>query len=495
MCSSNARWPPAASRSHTSLPPTRHRIHIHFVNNRFSNRMKPIALSALVALSVVITQAAERTTATNLLATVKASAWPTAPLSLKDAIEVALRQNSEVLKSKADLEVAHGIVVQTRAIQLPRLAASANHTLTDANAIEQFPGGVFRAPDQAWLVRVQLTQSIYEGGRIQSAKRTADLTREQALLQHQTVLADTVLAVRVNYDNALLAAQQTVVREASLELLRKELQDTQRRFEAGTVPRFNVLRAEVELANARPKLIRARNALRIAKTNLANLLGYDVPHAIVEDIPLQLAGRLEADPTPIELPLALAKALEQRTELAALRKAERLRKEAVITAEAAGKPSAQIFLGANSRSSRFSQHLTRDFTGWDVGWQASWNIFDGWLTKGRVAEANARHHRAQEEIEDIGRRIEVDVRTAYSNFIEAREVLESQKKVQEQAEESLRLANARAEAGTGTQLDVLNAQTALTEARLTQVEALHSYSVARARLERAMGETLKVDDK
>ena len=457
--------------------------------------MKNIALSILVTLAAVTSPAAERPAATNALAAVKAPVWPSAPLSLRDAVEVALRQNSEVLKSKADLEAAHGIVVQTRAIQLPRLSATASHVLTDINGIEQFPGGAFRAPDQSWLVRVQLTQSIYEGGRIQSAKRTADLTRDQALLQHQTVIADTVLAVRVNYDDALLAAQQIVVQEASLELLKKELQDNQRRFEAGTVPRFNVLRAEVELANSRPRLIRARNVLRIAKNNLANLLGYDAPRTGGEDIPLQLSGRLEADATPIELSVALAKALEQRTELAALRKAERLRKEAVITAEAAGKPSAQVFVGANSRSSRFSQHLTRDFTGWDVGWQASWNIFDGWLTKGRVAEASARHHRAQEEIEDIGRRIEVDVRTAFSNFIEAKEVLESQKKVQEQAEEALRLANARTEAGTGTQLDVLNAQTAFTIARSTQVEALHAYSVARARLERAMGETLQLEGK
>ena len=303
--------------------------------------------TALLAAGQPAFTNAPATKATNLVV------WPTAPLSLKDAVEVAQRQNSAVQKSQADLAVAYGIVVQTRAIQLPRLGATANHTLTDLNAIEQFPGGAFRAPDQSWLVRVQLTQSIYEGGRIQSAKRTADLTRDQALLQHQTVLADTMLAVRVNYDDALLAVQQISVQEASVELLKKELQDNQRRFEAGTVPRFNVLRAEVELANSRPKLIRARNALRIAKNNLANLLGYDLPRTAGEDIPLQLSGRLEADTTPIALPAALAKALEQRTELAALRKAERLRKEAIITAEAAGKPSAQIFVGGSSRSSRF----------------------------------------------------------------------------------------------------------------------------------------------
>jgi outer membrane protein len=85
------------------------------------------------------------------------------------------------------------------------------------------------------------------------------------------------------------------------------------------------------------------------------------------------------------------------------------------------------------------------------------------------------------------------VRTDYSQFVQAKEVLESQKKVQEQAEEALRLAEARMNAGTGTQLDVLNAQTSLTDARTTQVQALHDYSVARARLRRALGENLQND--
>ena len=82
------------------------------------------------------------------------------------------------------------------------------------------------------------------------------------------------------------------------------------------------------------------------------------------------------------------------------------------------------------------------------------------------------------------------MRTAYSDFIQAKETLESQSKVQEQADEALREANARAEAGTGTQLDVLNAETSLTQARTTQITAQHDYAAARARLERAIGADL-----
>ena len=105
-------------------------------------------------------------------------------------------------------------------------------------------------------------------------------------------------------------------------------------------------------------------------------------------------------------------------------------------------------------------------------------------------QAQARYDKARLEVEDASRHIELEVRSAYSEFIQAKEVLDSQKKVQEQAEEALRLAGVRNEAGSGTQLDVLGAQTALTEARTTQVQALRDYSVARARLERSMGENL-----
>ena len=247
--------------------------------------------------------------------------------------------------------------------------------------------------------------------------RTARLTKEQALLQYQTVIADTLLAVRVAYNDVLLAEQQIIVQEASVHLLTNELEDQRRRFEAGTVPRFNVLRAEVELANARPRLIRARNAYRIAKNNLVNLLGYNLPKEVWEDIPLQVTGRLEAqEGFDLQLPVAVAQALENRTELGYLRKAVALTQESVINAQAARKPSVQAFTGYGSRNSMFTDDLTRDVSGWFAGATLSWDIFDGLYTKGRIDQAKALHRRAQVELDDTTRRVELEVRTAYSNF-------------------------------------------------------------------------------
>ena len=415
--------------------------------------------------------------------------WVTHPLTLTDAINLALQQNGTILKGQSDLAAAYGVVVQTRAIALPKVQVLGQYQAVAENSIDTPAGSTFAfGTAQSWTTQIRLVQSIYEGGRITSALRSAKLTKEQALLEYQTVVADTLLAVRIAYYDILLAAQQIVVREASVKLLQRELDDQQRRYDAGTVPRFNVLRAEVAVANARPQLIRARNAERIGKYNLVNLLGYDVARTVGEDLPLVLTDKLAATPYQIDVSAAIGEALERRPELGALRKAEALRREGIVNAQSGYKPSVQIFGGYGDRSSSFTDNLATDRHGWLAGAQLSWQLFDGFLTQGKISEAKAIHEKSQTEVNDTSRRIELEVRTAYSDFIEAREVLESQRKVQEQAEEALRLAAARTDAGSGTQLDVLDAETSLTEARTTQSLALRDYAVALAKLERAIGQ-------
>jgi outer membrane protein TolC len=454
--------------------------------------MKPIP--SLVALTLAILAPSSTHAQTNQTS---APDIFSQPLSRADAVGIAVRQNSAILKGNADLLASYGIEVQLRAIALPQLSAGGGYNYQEPSLIETFPppfSGFIQFPNQNWNADIKVQQSIYAGGRITSALRSAKLTREQALLNYQATLADTLLAVRVAYDDVLVAAQQMAVHEASVQLLTHELEDMQKRFDAGTVPQFDVLRAQVELANERPRLIQAKNDFHIGKDNLLNLLAVHLPKTIWEDVPLQLSDTLEARPYEIDMPTALARALEKRPELAALRKAQALRREDLVNARSGYKPTAQLFGGYQWQSLSYENNLGADLSGWIAGAQVSWNIFDGQLTRGRVMEAKARYERAQLDVDESGRQIELEVRTAYSNFIEEREVLESQKMVQEQAQEALRLAEARHAAGAGTLLDVLSTQTALTQARTTQVQALHDYAVARARLQRALGEDMEIGE-
>ncbi len=416
----------------------------------------------------------------------------TDPISVADAINIALKQNPAILRAQKDLETSHGVVLETRAIAIPRVQFTGSYSAVANSDLDAFSFGfagtnISFGNAQTWNTRIRIVQSLYQGGRIASSIRTARLLGEQAVLNFQTTVTDTILTVQTAYYDVLVNLQQIAVQEASVQLLTRELTETTRRFNAGTVPRFNVLRAEVELANARPKLIRARNAYRIAKNNLANVLGFNAGKDQPDDVPLILAGKLEAEPLEIDLSRAITSALERRTELAALRKTQALRQEDIVNARAGYKPSLEAYAGYDAHNSVFSSDISTELHGWIAGVQMNWDIFDGLRTRGKVMQARAQHEKAEIEVEDAIRRIELEVRTALFNFREADEVLKSQEKVVEQGEEALRLANARAEAGTATQLDVLSAQTALTEARTTQIQALHDYAVARASLERAIG--------
>ncbi len=426
--------------------------------------------------------------------------WMTRPLSLLDALNLALKQNATILKAKNDLAASYGVIVQTRAIALPQLSANGQYKYTQPSAIENLPFSLpppegFQQANQNWNAGFQLVQTVYGGGKLMAAVRAARLTKEQALAQYQTTIQDTLLSTRTAYYDALLAREQISVHEASVKLLQNELNDQQRRYKAGTVPRFNVLRAEVSLANEKPLLIQARNSYRIAKNNLSNLLGYNLPRNVWEDVPLDLSDALDSTPYQVDLPSAIARALQNRTELVALRKTEQLQQLNIVNARSGYKPTVQVFAGYNWFNAQYAitpppLALNQEFQGYDAGAQLSWDIFDGLLTRGKVVQARADYDRSKNDLEDETRQIELQVRTAYSDFVEANEVLDSQKTVQAEAEEALREARARFDAGTGTQLDVLDAETSLTQARNTNAQALHDYDTARAKLERAIGEDM-----
>jgi TolC family type I secretion outer membrane protein len=415
-------------------------------------------------------------------------------MTLEQCLALALQQNPDILKAQEELRRTFGVIVEARAEALPKVQATGYITRIDDDFIDTFPGAPVVANNQKnpWEVGVEVSQLVYSGGRVNAALRAARISEEIAKRQFQRAAADTVLNVRTAFYRIQLAQAQVNVREQSIKLLEQQLKDVQHRFEAGTVPRFNVLRAEVELANARPPLIRAQNDLRLGREQLVRLLAID-EQPRTEFTPIRFQGALQYEPRKVEMADAIRQALERRPELKLVEQQAALRHEDIAAARSGYHPELSLFAGYGVRNTRFGEQIDDAFHGWTVGARASWNIFDGMLTRGKIKQAEAELGRAEIEQDDTRRAIELEVRQAYSDYVQALELLEAQKKTVEQAEESLRLADARFKAGSGTQLDVLSAQTALTEARSNEVVALHDYNVALAKLERATGATVRQD--
>jgi outer membrane protein len=434
------------------------------------------------------------------------------PLSKAEAVNVAILHNGTILEAKRDVEAAAGVAIQTKAIIYPHVDQRAEYTAVNDSLIEQNehpkvgPIGIELPPpigtvketftrprinNQSWYSEVVITQSIYEGGRLLSAVRTARLLNKQAWLDYESTVADTLLTVSTAYDDVLRAAMQINVRTDAVTFLRGYLHDTTSKFNAGSAPQFDVLRQTAELGNAEAERVRAIGEYRVAKQRFVELLGCNLPRTVSDDLLLNLTTPLVARSYPQTLSTSLAEAQKNRTEILALEKEERLRDEAIIDAKAGYKPSVQAFAGYELTSRVESRNAGDEVHGGLVGVRVSWAIFDGFLAKGRVDEARARRAKSAEARAETMRQVELQVRTAWSDLRTARAVLDAQIDNVRTAERSLEIAQARYNAGAGTQVDVLDAQSALTQARGQYVNALRDHSVARSRLIRATGSDLQ----
>ncbi|HXI82575.1 MAG TPA: TolC family protein [Verrucomicrobiae bacterium] len=421
-------------------------------------------------------------------------------LTLQDCLDLAIKQNPSILKAQQEIRRTQGVIVETRAPAVPQITASGSGEMIARSAIDAFPfpagsGGtntVFGNQTQPWSAQVQISQLLYQGGRVSAAVRAAKLSDQIAVLGFQKAVADTILDVRKAFYQILLNKAIAEVREQSVTLLEQQLLDAQSRYDVGAVPRFNVLRAEVELANAKPPLIRAQNDLRISKESLVKLLAIDSTTQTNDFTPINFEGTLAYEHRAWDLPTALQQGLEHRPELLQAEQQIGVAKANVKVASSGYKPEASVFGNYGWHDDTFfnSPDATRE--GWTAGASVTWALFDGMLTRGKVSEARALLQEANLDYADTRRQVELDVRQAYSDYLQTIELIEAQKKTVEEAEESLRLARARFQAGTGTQLDVLSAQTALTDARSNEVQALHDYNVAIATLERVTGMTVRV---
>jgi outer membrane protein TolC len=403
-----------------------------------------------------------------------------AALDLPYALAFALDNNFAIRQAKERIRQQEGVVLEVRGPQVPNVSASAGYQRNDAEI-----GSA--GDDRNWSFNITARQALYAGGGIKANVRGQQLTLDAAILSLQAIINDALLEVRTRFYTVLVSREKIKVQEQNIELLQRQLQDVKNRYEAGTVSNFEVLRAEVALANAQTPLITARNDYRLAIEELRLALGFTTAtETNVTKIP-EFRGTLEFTPASFDLVSALASAREKRPDLLRLRKLETAAEEGVIARRAGYYPSLSLFGAYDSRKTPGLSSFADNRNGFTVGLQSTWEIFDGRATAGRVAQARSFLEQSKLAVAEAQLSVDVDVRRAISTFQQANELAEASKKVVEQAEEALRLANARYNAGTATQLDVLTSQVDLTTARLNQLQAYYTYNVAVANTRRAMG--------
>lgn len=424
------------------------------------------------------------------------SPLPTSPdvpdqLDLPTAIRYALDNNYAIRQARERLREQEGLILEVRGSVLPNVSLFSDYSRSDEE-LSSDVGSIGVQPDgdqQRWSFTLEARQLLYSGGGARAAVDVQRLVREAALFDLQSIINDQLLQVRAKFYEILLRREQIEVQEQNVRLLEEQLQTARNRFEAGSVSNFDVLRAEVELANAQPALIRARNGFRVSIEELRQLIGYDNrDEQNVNRVP-EFIGELTVEPVSYDVAEALRTARDFRPELQRLERVEEAREAGVDIARSAYKPDLSLVAGYQLRKHNFSDRFGDSLDGWTVGVESNWDIWDGGSTRGRVIQARSQLQQSRLQRAEAMLVVDVEVRRALSSLQEATELAAAAGRTVEQADEALRLANARYSAGSATQLDVLAAQVALTQARDNQLEASYSYNTAVATVRRALGQS------
>src|SRR5215470_14022320 len=272
--------------------------------------------------------------------------------TLEQAILTALQRNPSLLNAEQEIKRTRGVIIQVRAQVLPQVTARANFDWTDPNLVGarilgtstnttsgaatgaaapliQSPSSQvktevpFAAPtpapgarntkesDISYNISVTGTQLIFNGTSWPQIRGTF-FQRDSAYFAFRNILDQLIATVKTQFYQIVVNQELVKVNEQSVHLLEAQLKDQQNRFEAGTVPRFNVLQAEVALFNQLPLLITAQNNLRISKITLAKTLGLDFQPGRGEKPPLEVIGEMPYIPRTIELAAAIEMGKERR---------------------------------------------------------------------------------------------------------------------------------------------------------------------------------------
>ena len=441
---------------------------------------------------------------------------PMEDLTLDEAVQTAVRQNPDIINAEQEIRRTRGVVMEVEAQAFPQItvgnsftqvqkqllldggpptgssessggsstSGSGSATAAPTPVPSSSSGAASNPMTQSWDVTVTVSQLIYSGGQVAAAIHIAKYTQDATIYSLRDIVDTTIANVRSQFYAVLLDRAIIEVQEENINLLQSQLTDQQNRFQAGTVPRFNVLQAEVALANARPQLIQARDDYDVALLNLARTLGINTNELGGGMPPINPVGVLTTDEKPEALNEALQLAQERRPFLKEQREQILIQVENIKVALAGYQPRLTADAGYEMRNDEYSKSLKDYVTGWFYGITGSWNVWDSGATYGRVKQAKAQLEEAKTSYDDAVRQVDVEVQQALDQVQESEDTIVSQTKAIEEAQEALRLATERLTAGAGTQLDVLSAQVALTQSRTTLVQAQYNYNIAMAQFDR-----------
>ena len=410
------------------------------------------------------------------------NAGATEPWTLEQAVGYALTNSPDARLAQHRIAAARAGLSQANAAFSPQVQLASSYSRSD-NPMQAF-GSILNqrafnsslnfndVPETDNLnVKGLVTMPLYAGGRNVAARDSAKANTKAARHTAQAIRNTLAFEVARTFHTVLKTREFIKATEAGVIDFETNVAFATKRFNAGTLLKPDVLDVEVRLAQAREDLIRARNANALSLRTLRNLLGIDQgDFSIVADAP--------AAALPKEVDFL------GRPELAASRFREEAAQADFRRASSGYKPRLSAF---GSADYDYGPRTGGDGTSYTAGVLLQWDLWDGFLTRAKRAEASANLESTREEDRKLRLALDLELEQARIALREATERLAVTDKVIDQARESVTLIRARFDQGLATTTQLIDSDTALIGARVRRAEAEADQRIAIAALRKALG--------
>ncbi len=408
-----------------------------------------------------------------------APAFAETKMSLRDCMETALKNQPSMKAAMAGIAASKGREIQAVSPYLPQISSSTGYSDS-----RQLGGSFGDSFTRSYTTTLSVNQTIYDFGRTGNALDAARFSTRSNESDSDRVRQDVILNVKQAYFALLLAKRLVTVAQKTLEQSESHLHQATAFFHAGSKPRFDVTRAEVEVNSARLGLINATNAVRIRSIALYNAMGSE-PGAVleVEDV--------------MSAPYALPSYDQLKEEALKIRPEMRKTDADIDAARSRVKAAEAGFFPTLSASGSYNWVHGQSQTGplfhgdlqdsWNAGIMLSLPLFEGGLTRGKVSEARANLLAVEAQRESLRQSILMEISQAYADIESAKIRIDVMESSLQKARENLSIAQGRYEAGVGPYIEVTDAQVASINAETDHVQALYDYHLAAARLQKAAG--------
>ena len=416
-------------------------------------------------------------------------------LNIADCTKLALVNNKVLQSIVQEREVARGERLKSYSAILPKVNLTGDYTRFDEvtsfeinNPITGEKSKIQFGDEDNYSAVLMVTQPIYAGGSIPARINAAKLL---SLLTDETVraaLQEVVYAAEHAYYDVLLSQRLLQISTDAVRSSQAHLDNVKQRQRGGVAADFDVLRAEVELSNFQAEFIQNKNAISVAKASLIKVMG------VSQDSDFVLSDELLYVPSNITMEQAVEAAYRNRPDLIGREFDIKMQKEMLKIARSQYFPMVSGYYSNTwAKPDPHSMMAIEWGHAWQGGLTASVPIFDGFMRDGQIVAQKARLKQGQIDLIDAEETALFELTKAQLGIENTAEFIESQRLNLTRAEEGLRLAGVGYREGTNTQVEMIDAQSALTTARANHYQAVYSHIIAKLDFQKAMGTLASAD--